>query len=465
MNIRATILFIFIAGLFYALSIMGSGCAQVGMPTGGLRDSIPPALLNSIPPNNSTNFKGNRVTLTFDEYVHLENVQQNLLVSPTPKINPTIDFKLKTVTIKLRDTLEPNTTYSLQLGNSIQDVNENNPSPDFTYVFSTGVYIDSLTFSGNVQLAETGKTDSTLLVFLYNDFSDSAVYKQKPKYITRLDSAGRFKFKNLASGVYNVFALKDESGQRVYSSKTQIFSFADSVIDIYNEVKPIKLFAYIEEKEAPKAASNTSNKNKADKKLNFTSSLLNETQDLLTPLTLVFSDSLKNFDSTKIKLTDTLFNPISTALVFIDTTYKKISIQNNWEESTKYKLLIDKDFATDTLGNALLENDTLSFKTKRDSEYGSIKLIFKNLEKFRRPVLQFVVNNQVANSYPLTSATFNQTLFNPGEYELRILDDDNQNGLWDPGNYDLKKQPEIVYSISQILSIKANWENERDIEL
>ena len=104
-------------------------------------------------------------------------------------------------------------------------------------------------------------------------------------------------------------------------------------------------------------------------------------------------------------------------------------------------------------------------KTKREGEYGSIKINFKNLDKFKNPVLQFVLNNEIVNSYPLTSATFNRKLFNPGEYQLRILSDDNLNGIWDPGNYDLKKQPEKVYSISQTLSIKANWENERDVVL
>jgi uncharacterized protein (DUF2141 family) len=463
MKIRNTIFFGTIAGLFYLLSVIGSSCAQIGMPTGGARDTIPPKLLNSTPPNHSIHFKANKITLTFDEYVQLSNLQENLLVSPTPKINPNIDFKLKQVTIKIRDTLLPNTTYSFQLGNSIQDVNENNPFPNFTYVFSTGSYIDSLTFSGNVQLAETGKVDTTLLVLLYNDLSDSAVYKKKPKYITRVNTKGDFQFQNLAGGTYHVFALKDESGQKIYSSKTQLFAFADSAIKVAKEVSPIKLYAFVEEKETPKAASGTNKK--PEKELKFTTSLTNKTQDLLTPLTLEFPEPLKHFDSLHIKMTDTLFNPIPSTIASLDTTRKKVIIRNNWVENSFYKLIIDKNFATDTSGRALAKNDTLSFKTKREGEYGSIKINFKNLEKFKHPVLQFLANNVVVNAFPLTSATFYQKLFNPGEYELRILDDDNQNGIWDTGNYDHKKQPEKVYSISQTLSIRADWDNERDIVL
>ena len=467
MNIRHTILFLAAVALFYILSVMGSSCAQIGSPTGGARDTIAPKLLNSNPPNGITHFKGNRIVLTFDEYVQLNDLQKNLLVAPSPKINPNVDYKLKTVTIKLRDTLEPNTTYNIQLGNSIQDINENNPVHDYSYVFSTGSYIDSLQFHGNLQLAETGKADSTLLVFLYKNLGDSAVYKEKPKYIARVDSTGNFKFEHLAEGIYNVFALKDESGQKMYNNPTQIFAFADSSVTISKNEKSIKLFAYAEEKGLPKPGSGSGNKNASasDKKLKYVTSLSGGTQDLLSLLTLEFNHKLKDFDSLKIKLTDTLFNPIQSALVSIDTTHKEIVIKNSWEENAHYRLLIEKDFAADTSGIALLKSDTLKFKTKRESEYGSIKINFTNLAKFKHPVLQFVVNNEVANSYPLTSATWNQKLFKPGEYELRILDDTNQNKIWDQGSYHLKKQPEKVYSISQILSIRADWENERDIIL
>lgn len=462
MTIRNTILFGAFSGLFYILIILSSGCAQIGMPLGGPRDTIPPVLLNSNPPNGTTHFKGNKIVLSFDEYVHLDNVQQNLLVAPTPKITPNVDYKLRTVTIKLRDTLEPNTTYNIQLGNAIQDINENNPVTDFAYVFSTGSYIDSLTFSGNVLLAQTGKTDTTLLVFLYQDLSDSAVYKKKPKYIARVNNKGNFQFGHLAQGTYHLFALKDESGQKMYNNPTQLFAFADSAVQISPQVAPVTLYAYAEEKTFTKPPAE---KAKADKILKYTSSLSSGIQDLLSPLTLDFPRPLKNFDSSKIKLTDTLFNPMPSFHIAIDTTFKKIMVKNNWTEDTHYDLLIAKDFATDTLGNELAKADTLKIKTKRESEYGSIKINFKNLEKFEHPVLQFVANNEVVNSFPVTSATWVQRLFKPGDYELRILDDTNQNGIWDPGNYHLKKQPEKVYSIPQTLTIRADWENEWDIIL
>src|SRR5262245_3766502 len=90
-----------------------SGCANIVPPQGGLRDSIPPLLIKAAPEDSTKNFTGKRITFSFDEFVDLDNVQQNLLVSPTPKAEPSVDYKLNTVTVRLRDTLEANTTYSL----------------------------------------------------------------------------------------------------------------------------------------------------------------------------------------------------------------------------------------------------------------------------------------------------------------------------------------------------------------
>ncbi|MGN6340424.1 MAG: Ig-like domain-containing domain [Ginsengibacter sp.] len=457
----------FLAGIAfcYFLSVLSTGCAQIGMPTGGPRDSTPPVLLNASPPNNTVHFKGKNIVLTFDEYVHLQDMQKNLLVAPEPKIIPNITSKLKTVSIKIRDTLQPNTTYSFQLGDAIQDINENNPYHDFTYVFSTGSYIDSLTLNGNVIIAQTGKPDSTLIAMLYNNLGDSAVYKEKPRYVARLDSSGNFHFKNLASGTYHLFALKDESGQKMYNNPSQLFAFADSAIHIPEDKTPQKLYAYSEEvNEKPVKKTPVPSKKGEEKVLKYTFSAAGGTQDLLSPLSITFAVPLKTFDSTKIHLTDTLFHPVNTT-ISIDTNNAKISVSTNWQEDTQYDLLIEKDFATDTLGDALLKSDTIRFKTKRSNEYGSIKLNFKNLDKFSHPVLQIVKDTKVVDSFKLMSPTFSRQLFEPGEYELRILDDTNDNGTWDPGDYHLRKQPEVVTPIPKKLNLRADWDNEMDIIL
>jgi len=202
MRISPIIYSLFFISITGITVISNSGCAQIGAPTGGPRDSIPPRLVSASPKLNSTNFKGNKITLTFDEYVGLEDVQGNVLVSPLPKINPIVDFKLKTVTVKLKDSLLPNTTYAINFGNAIRDNNEGNPLKNFTYVFSTGNTIDSLQQSGKVIIAETGKADSSLVALLYRNANDSSVRKRKPDYIAKLRGDGSFTFINLSLGTF-----------------------------------------------------------------------------------------------------------------------------------------------------------------------------------------------------------------------------------------------------------------------
>ncbi|MBS1496150.1 MAG: Ig-like domain-containing protein, partial [Bacteroidetes bacterium] len=140
----------------YSVATFSSGCAQIGAPVGGPKDSLPPVLVKANPPQNTTNFQGKKISLNFDEYLDVQDIQTNLLVSPLPKNNPRILNNLKNISIIFKDTLLPNTTYSINFGNAIKDVNEGNVLKNFSYVFSTGKIIDSLTFSGHVFIAETG---------------------------------------------------------------------------------------------------------------------------------------------------------------------------------------------------------------------------------------------------------------------------------------------------------------------
>jgi hypothetical protein len=455
--------------LFFILAILSllkilvltAGCAQIISPTGGVRDSLPPTLLAANPAIGTTNFTGKRIIINFDEYVEINELRENLLVSPTPKNDPYVDYKLKTVTIKMRDTLDPNTTYSINLGNAIRDINEGNIYKNFTYVFSTGSIIDSLELSGKVQLAETGKTDSTLLVFLYNNRNDSAVQTLKPRYIAKLDSGGNFTFRNLAPDIYNVFALKDGDGGKTYNSKVETFAFADSPVNIIADNGPLKLYAYAEEKEKVRVPRSTAT---AEKTLKYTTNITSEKQDILEDLVIVFNKPLKNFDPQKILLTDTLNVIIKEALMSIDSTGKKVMVKNKWLPDSNYNIIILKDAVSDSTGLELAESDTIRFQTNREADYGSIKINFLNFDNSKNPVLQFVKSNEVVKAYPLTTANWSVPLFEPGDYELRILFDENNNGFWNPGSYEKKLQPEKVYLIPQTLNVKANWENERDIE-
>ena len=444
----------------------GSGCAQIGAPTGGSRDTIPPRLLKATPGLNSTNFKGNRITLTFDEYINLEDVQNNVLVSPLQKNIPGVDYKLKTVTVRLKDSLLPNTTYSINFGNAIKDNNEGNPLRNFTYVFSTGNTIDSLQLSGKVIIAENGRADSAMIAMLYRNADDSAVQKRKPDYIAKLRGDGSFTFNNLSPGNYKLYALKDGDGGKTYNSKIELFAFADHTITVGATNEPVTLYASAEEKDTRALIPAISIKAlAADKKLKYTTSLTSQSQELTDDLELSFNKRLKKIDSAKIILTDTNYKAISNTRLKTDSSRKKIILSVKWQEEMKYRLIIDRAAVADSAGNSLAKTDTIRFAAKKRSDYGNVVLRFSNLDLSLHPLLQFVVGDEVKGTYPLTSMEWNNKTFKPGEYEIRIVFDDNNNGKWDPGHYSKKLQPERVIVLPQKLSIKANWDNERDVKL
>lgn len=466
MKLRHLVFLTGIVSLIYFFVVAASGCAQIGAPTGGPRDSIPPVLVGADPAENTTNFRGNKIVLTFNEYIDVQDVQNNVLVSPFPKTNPIIDFKLKTVTVKLKDTLKPNTTYAINFGYAIRDNNEGNPFKNYTYVFSTGNTIDSMKASGKVIIAETGKIDTTLMVMLYRNVDDSAVQKRKPDYMAKLDNKGQFTFTNLSAGSYKIYALKDGDGGKTYNSKIEPFAFANNEIQVADSTSPTVLFAYAEEKDKRNTPTVAATKASAasDKKLRLTNNISSGTQDLLTDLIVTANHPLKTFDTQKITLTDTNYNKLN-ANISLDSTAKNIIVKVKWPENTQYRLIIDQSAIADSADLQIAKPDTIKFTTKKISDYGNLVLRFTDLNLSGHPVLQFVKGEEVYKSVPITAATWSDKLFVPGEYELRILYDANNNGVWDPGNYEEKLQPEKAVTLDSRLSIKANWDNERDIKL
>ena len=468
--------FFFFVLIFLAIQkiVVLSGCANIIPPQGGPRDSLPPLLLKADPVDSSRNFSNTRITFSFDEYVDIQDVYNNLLVSPLPKNLPTVDYKLRTVTVKLKDTLEKNTTYTLNFGDALRDVNEGNIYKNFTYTFSTGSYLDSLELSGKVLLAENGRTDTTLIVMLHTSADDSIVVKEKPRYITKLDGKGRFHFKNLPPQTFYIYALKDEGNPRRYLSGKQLFGFTGKPVDMQAKNDSLTLYAYIAKRDKQAVASQpsaTAQKPRAgataDNRLKFSNNLTNGQQDLFGSFEMVSDKPLRVFDTSKIKLfTDSAFNPAAGYSFAKDSTGKKILLNITWQEGTQYHVVMDKDFAEDSTGKKLFRTDTLSFTTKKKSDYGSVKLKLRNLDLTKNPVLQIMNGENIFKSITMTNAEFNSPMFLPGEYELRILFDNNKNGNWDPGDFFGKHiQPELVLPIERKITVKANWQNEVEIAL
>lgn len=236
--------------LLFVFALLIIGCAKRGNITGGLKDTLAPVLIESVPKNFKTNFTGNEIKLYFDEYVKLKDVNKQLIVSPpmntAPSITPT--NASTSISIKIKDTLQPDTTYSLNFGQSIQDNNEGNVYPQFKYVFSTGSYIDSLSISGTIQDALETQSDNFVTVMLYEineKYNDSTIYKEKPRYVTNtLDSATTFKIENIKAGTYQLIALKDKNNNFIYNPGKEKIAFRKElvVIGADNESYDLKLF-------------------------------------------------------------------------------------------------------------------------------------------------------------------------------------------------------------------------------
>jgi uncharacterized protein (DUF2141 family) len=446
-------------------------CGQPIPPTGGPKDSLPPLLVAAQPADSTVNFKGNRIVLQFNEYISLENPFEKLSFSPVPKINPQAEGRLKTVTIKLKDTLEPNTTYSIDFGDAIQDINEKNVLRDYRFVFSTGPKIDSGLIRGKVFIAENGKTDSTLIVVLHRSTDDSAVAKERPRYAARVDKNGDFVFRYLAAGEYSIFALKDIDGGKKYDQVSELIGFADSRVRA-DQAEPVILYAFAAVAEepakpaaAPRAGAAAVQKSKDDKRLRYSLNLEGKKVDILGDLVFTFENTLANYDSAKLIFTDEQFRPLTNYSLTQDSTRRKLVLKHAWTELRKYNLIIQRSFATDTAGNFVSPTDTVAFEAKGPEDYGSLSIRLRNLDTAANPVLLFYRDEKPELSIPLRTDRYNIRLFRPGEYEVRVLYDRNGNGRWDTGNFWEKKQPERVVARKQRLTIRQNWDNELEIDM
>jgi len=208
------------------------------MPSGGPRDTIPPMILRSAPENFSTQFSNKEIEIRFDEFIKLNNVNQELIISPPMTHAPIITplSASKTLKIRIEDTLKPNTTYLFNFGNSIEDNNEGNVLEHYKYVFSTGSYIDSLTLSGRVLDAELikPKPGATVMLYEMNEaYTDSIVYQEKPMYITTTrDTTGVFQFTNLKEGAYLLVAIEEKNRSYIFNPRDDKIGFIAEPITI-----------------------------------------------------------------------------------------------------------------------------------------------------------------------------------------------------------------------------------------
>ena len=513
-------------------------CANRGAPQGGEKDIDPPKIVKSIPENYSTHFKGNEILIYFDEYIKLKNLSKQLIISPPmstiPNITP-LGSPSKFIKIEIFDTLQPNTTYAFNFGNSIVDNNEENPFSYFRFVFSTGDYIDSLSVKGRIKDALAMALDDFVSVMLYEaneNYNDSLVYKENPKYITNtLDSVSSFSIENVKAGKYILLALKDENNDNKFQQKTDKIGFYKDTIEVpsaesydltlfsenidYKASKPrliagekivfgfsgdyktmdIALLSNAPDTfesrimKDPKADSlyyfykpkldvdslvfRVSNKKVIDTfsvkiKENKKDSLLITTEPrgaigYEDDFKITANIPFKSLNKNKITIRDK-------DSVAIDFTTAYDTITNSYR--LKFKKTEDNKYKIQMLPEALIDffehkNDTLNFslRTNKQSSYGSLRVQLKNAIY---PVIVQLTNDKGEVKHE-RYATENKPVdfinLKPNTFNLRVIYDSNGNGVYDPGSFLKRQQPERVSYSNIAVEIRAGWDEIVDFKL
>lgn len=219
------------------VSLFLASCANLGQgPQGGPRDTIPPVVVKESPVNGCLLFDAKRIEIQFNEYVQLDDVQKNVLISPPQQTPPEVKAIGKTVSVVFQEDLLDSTTYTIDFGAAICDYNEKTPLEGYVYSFSTGDVIDSLAISGKLYDAATLDPMPGVLVGIHRNLEDSALSTIPFTRITRTNTEGQFTICNMREGIYRLYALDDISRDYLYQPG-EALAFADSLVKPYCQLE------------------------------------------------------------------------------------------------------------------------------------------------------------------------------------------------------------------------------------
>lgn len=522
---------------FLVLSSLIVSCARVGSPSGGAKDITPPKFISSKPDTLATRVNPaiKEIVVNFDEYVLLKDIAQQVIISPSPRITPSItplSTARKYVTVRFFEPLLENTTYTINFGSSIQDNNEGNKLDNFSFTFSTGDKIDSLQVNGNVKQSLKRELVEPIIISLYKvdkdkSGKDSINLKNKPYYISRVDSLGNFKLDHLHEGKFRLLAFNDLNSNLIPDTEKEIIGFYPEYIspgkdmrydivlspakEVYKvlgaeqdgqgsikvklkgnpdklSLTPIdpsitsykvqhqpfsdSLYFYFNSNEIKKTEKKfrvkllLKNNQKADTiNLLYDNTLksdlaLSPVEKEITPtssyLTLKSSNFIKLIDKNKIEVSKNK-QPIDFSSQIDSLNAKQLIIKFPVSYDTEYKVTLKDGACKDFLDQK--NKDTLSYiiKTKRQNEFGNLKIQLKN-----KPSSKFffqLLNEKydiLENIYG-SEDTFTFQNLNPGKYLIRILVDDNNNGVWDKADVDIFKPAEPTYLYPNMIDVRPLW--------
>ena len=529
------------------LSLLGSlllgSCAKQSSPTGGPRDEDPPTLLDSDPVNQSTSIRPEKIVLTFDEYVALDNPSKGIVITPKLK-KELIEFNsLKnTVTVLLKQELEDSTTYVFDFQKSVVDISEKNPAENLKLVFSTGPAIDSLYLSGMVRFPfpEAREDYKNVLVGIYPALDSTDVFTAPPYYIGQVDTLGNFKLSNLKAGAYRAYAWRDTNGNLKAEFKNEEYDFLPDTLYLNQEeegisfnlskadLNPIKILRTanfgknfdvilnrnaIETTVAGKGIGEDILYVTGDKRIRFypksphSDSLALQlslrdsvgfTKDSLIWAKFPVSERKPEKLNVTANSGKSFYQEFTMELAFnkpiasirLDSLYMAYDTASvlpirqemlSFTDSSRRDLLRIKMFIPDSL------NTDIFTLTAPDSSFQDIegmyneKALSANYRKLKRnsladkvsgviegaslPYVLQLLNNKQEVAYEITvneGTDFAFNLLEPGTYSLRIIEDKNGNGRWDPSNYTQGKLAErVFYYVSEEglseLVIRGGW--------
>jgi hypothetical protein len=330
-------------GLIWLLTLV-SGCASMQSPTGGPKDTIPPIVIKENPKNLSKNLTAQQIDIEFSEFVKLSNEYTEVSISPAMDVPPEFRVKKEILQIELKQQLEANTTYSINFGKALADVNESNILKNYSYVFSTGNEIDSLSISGTVINSLTKEKLKEVTVFILPMTQDTLFGKKKASVFNITDTAGKFKLSNLRENTYKLYALLEQGGDRIYNSENEEIAFFANPLKLIKDTTGIILQVF---KEYPSAFTIKDRKIESDGRITLTfnkpvfepSITIIEPSELDEYKTVEFN--LKR-DSATVWLPDLNFDTIDVAVKSAEKALDTITLRRN-KRDTYVKALVASD--------------------------------------------------------------------------------------------------------------------------
>ena len=496
-------------------------CASIQSPSGGPKDLEAPTVIYSYPTHGETNSSPKKIEITFDEFIVLKNLTNELFVSPPLNNKPIINQKGKSLFIQLKEELNANSTYTFNFGKGIADLNEGNVLENYSLVFSTGAEIDSARLNGMIHPCPDRKLPDNLLVGAYkkNNFNrDSTIFQKRPNYISIPDQYGYFEMKQMRTGNYELIAFEDVNGDYLYSGSPERIAFSEELIQLNDSLtKNLWLFQE-EEKELKIVDGNfdgnqlkwVCNKNiesfeikmvpevdffsKIDSNnlliwpvfgttdsLQVTVAIEGQTDTMMvyektdkkgsigiiapsneylkkgSNYTLATSSPILRVERSKMKL---LIDTTAIDFLTLENTFE-LDLEFDVEENKKYQIIFEPGALVGP-NNMVNDSSKISFFTKEENTLANLKI---NLQTSSEAYFIEILKdgNVLERCEPSKNLYFKNLL--PGPYELRLVIDSNKDGKWTPGDYFTNTLPEKVYYYLKPLDLRANWELEIDWEL